>query len=139
MFASATEVLSSVKTSEEFAEIKPLTDVSLEVQGNALKIKAVGTDPAILLPSFRGDQAIAEIVIESPADTTLQLFYRLPGIETFTEASSIRAPIKAGKNVIYISLPAWNRVLRLDPGQVPGDYLLESVQVKHVTLPAGIR
>lgn len=130
IFSSATDVLASIKTSEGFAEIRPLNDVSLETQGNALKIKASGTDPAILLPPFQAAQAVAEITIQSPADTTLQLFYRLPRMDTYSEGSSTTAPIKRGRNVIYIQLPAWTGVLRLDPGQVPGNYLLESVQVK---------
>lgn len=130
IFSSATQVLSSVNTSAGFAEIKPLNDVSLGAQGNALRIKAEGSDPAILLPSFQSDRAIAEINIESPADTTLQLFYRLSGMDAYSETCSVVAPIKTGKNVIYVQLPAWIGELRLDPGQVPGDYLLESVQVK---------
>lgn len=139
IFSSATQVLSSVNTSAGFAEIKPLNDVTLEAQGNALIIQAVGSDPAILLPSFQSDRAIAEINIESPADTTLQLFYRLSGMDAYSETSSITVPIKTGKNVVYLQLPAWKGVLRLDPGQVPGDYLLESVQVKRVTSPDRIR
>ena len=130
MFASATQVLSSIKTPAEFAEIKLVSDVSLGVQGNALKINAMGSDPAVLLPTPRGDHAIAEIVIESPADTTLQVFYRVAGMSAFAESSSVRVPVKTGKNIVYVQLPAWIGGLRLDPGQVPGDYLLESIQIR---------
>jgi hypothetical protein len=133
MFSSATGVLLSVKTSEQFAAIKPYNEASLTVQPNGLKIVAQGSDPAVLLPSFPSDEAIAEVIIDSPADTTFQLFYRLPGMANFSQSDSISVPIKAGKNTIYVHIPAATGVLRLDPGMLPGEYLLESFQVKRMT------
>jgi hypothetical protein len=131
-FAASTEILSSLKTPEQFAAVKPYAAVNLTPQSDGLRITATGNDPAILLPAFSGAEAIAEIIIDSPADSTFQLFYRLPGMTNFSETCSVRAPIKAGKNTVYVRLPAWIGALRLDPGQVQGEYLLESVQVKRV-------
>jgi hypothetical protein len=138
MFSAATGELSSVKTSEEFAKIRPYNHVSLSPQSDGLKITATGGDPAVLLPPFRGEQAIAEIVIDSPADTTLQLFYRFPGQASYNQVFSIKVPTKTGKNVIYAELPGPGRisVLRLDAGEVPGEYVLRSFQAKRV-LTAG--
>ena len=135
MFTVSTNVVLSVKTSEQFAVIKPYDQAVLTIQPNGLKITAQGSDPAVLLPSFPTEEAVAEVIMDSPADTTFQLFYRLPGEIRYSQSSSINVPIKAGKNTVYVELPASIGVLRLDPGQVSGDYLLESLQVRHVTSP----
>ena len=135
MFSAAIGELSSVKTSEEFAKVRPYKHVSLSPQSDGLKITATGGDPALLLPPFRGERVIAEIVIDSPADTTLQLFYRFPGQASYHPVLTIKVPTKTGKNVIYAELPGPGRtaVLRLDPGEVSGEYVLRSFQAKRVS------
>lgn len=138
MFSAATGELSSVKTSEEFAKIRPYKQVTLSPQSDGLKITATGGEPGVLLPPFRGERAIAEIVIDSPADTTLRLLYRFPGQASYNPIFSITVPIKMGKNTIYAELPGPGRiaVLRLNPGEVPGEYVLRSFQAKRVS-PSG--
>ena len=77
-----------------------------------------------------------EVVVESPATTEMQLFYLLPGQKSFTEPQSEKRPLRSGHNVVYFELPdpAWTGVLRLDPGMMPGVYLIRSIKAK--TAPA---
>jgi hypothetical protein len=134
MFSAATPVVSSAKTPEEFAKIKPGGDTILSPQPNGLKIIGTGRRPTVLLPGFRSGRAILEFVIHTPVDTTLQVLYRLPGQKKFTNAQSFKQRMTAGKNVIYAELPALvpNGALRFHPGAVAGEYLLESFEAKAV-------
>jgi len=132
MFTAAGAALSSLKTPEELAQIKPWRNVTLNPQPTGLKVTATNGDPAVLLPAFRGQSAILELIIHSPADTTLQLFYKLPGQKSYGP-QSLTQKIKSGRNVVYAELPnltASVGPLRLDPGMVPGEYLIESFQAK---------
>lgn len=134
MFTAAGTVLLSLKTPEELERIQPFRDVTLSRQLNGLKITSTGPDPSVLIPDFSNKNPIVKIVIESPAITTLQLFYRLPRQRGYKEAQSLIQQIAAGRNVVYAELPdpAWTGRLRLDPGDVRGDYILESIEVKAV-------
>lgn len=137
IFTAAGAAVSSLRTPEELARIKPWRNVTLNPQPNGLKITALTRDPAVLLPEFRGQPVIFELVIHSPADTALQLFYKLPG-QTSYGPQNIKQKVKAGRNVVYAELPdlaASIGPLRLDPGAVPGEYLIESFEAK--TVPAG--
>ena len=135
MFSAAGPVISSVKTSAELARVKPGNNVTLSPQSNGLKITATSHRPWVFLPGFRSGRAVLELVLHSPADTTLQLFYRLPGQRSFRETQPLKQKTKAGRNVIYVELPALasNITLRLDPGSVAGEYLLESFEAKAVS------
>jgi hypothetical protein len=136
MFAAADALILWAKTPEELARIKPWRNVTLSPQPNGLKISALSRDPAVLLPEFRGRRAIIKIVIHSPANTALQLYYKLPGQKSYG-LQSIEQKIKVGRNVVYAELLDMTTLigpLRLDPGKLPGDYLLESFEAKAVSL-----
>ena len=133
IFTAAGTVLLSLKTPEELAQIKPRKAVGVSSQPNGLKITVAGPDRSVILPEFRGEGVILKFAIDSQVDTTLVLFYLLPGQKTYTSAQRLKQRITAGKNVIYVELaPGWTGRLRLDPGAVAGEYLLESVEAKAV-------
>lgn len=132
LFKSAGAASLSIGDQEGFARIKPIGNVTLTPQPEMLKIEASDRDPAVRLPGFAGGHAIVELKMESPADTTVQLFYLLPGQKSYSQTHSQELHVKAGKNVVYFELsdPSWIGALRLDPGMVPGEYLLESIKAK---------
>jgi hypothetical protein len=134
MFSAASPVLSSARTPEEFARIKPARDTILSPQPNGLKITGMGRRPTVVLPGFRSGRAIVEFVIHTPIDTTLQVFYRVPGQKKFNKAQRVSQRMTAGRNVIYAELPALvpKNALRLHPGVVAGEYLLESFEARAV-------
>ncbi len=138
MFATADALILWAKTPEELARIKPWRNVTLSQQPSGLNISALSRDPAVLLPEFRGRRAIIKIVIHSPANTALQLYYKLPGQKSYG-LQGVAQKIKLGRNVVYAELPDMTTLigpLRLDPGKLPGDYLLESFEAKALP-PAG--
>jgi hypothetical protein len=134
IFNAAGTVLLSLKTPEELARIKPRKAVSVSSQPNGLKITVAGPDRSVFLPEFRGEGVILKFAIDSQVDTTLVLFYLLPGQKTYTSAQNLKQRVTAGKNVIYVELaPGWTGRLRLDPGIESGEYVLESVEAKAVS------
>lgn len=102
-------------------------------EGHALN--AHGNDPFLDFSAdsqSEGKQLIAEIIVTSPDDTTLQLFYSLPNQQHFEPAKIISFPIQKGKNRLLTRLPhgSSGTRLRMDPGQIPGRYILHSLLVK---------
>lgn len=96
---------------------------------------ADGNDPFLTLaaePGADGKQLITEIVLTSPEDTTLQLFYTMPGQQHFEPAKALSIPVVKGHNHLFARLPhgASSKKFRLDPGRVPGRYTLHSLLVK---------
>ena len=132
MFMAAGESVLSIEDLEGFKQIKPVKNVQLTAESDALKIEATTDDPSVHLPEFAGGHQIVEVTVESPASTDMQLFYLLPGQKSFTQPQSEKRALKAGHNVVYFELPhpAWTGVLRLDPGMVSSLYLIKSVKAK---------
>ena len=137
MFKAGGEPVLSIVDEKGFKEIKPVGNVHLTVEADDLKIEATNNDPSVRLPKFSGGHNIMEVSVESPATTEMQLFYLLPGQKSFTQPQSEKRTLKAGYNIAYFELPdpSWTGVLRLDPGMVPGVYLIKSIKVK--ATPAG--
>ncbi len=104
---------------------------------SGLRIKATGGDPFIELPFFslpKDRYPIIKIDIMSPADTNLQLYYMTNASREYTETLSIRRFLRKGKNLLFVPVPSADLYgkLRLDPGEVPGDYYLNSIEVSAV-------
>ncbi len=64
----------------------------------------------------------------------MQIFYRTGNQDRFTEALSFRKGIGKGENIVYFQLPADEIVgpVRLDPGKVPGDYIIHSLEFRAI-------
>lgn len=137
MFKASDESVLSIVDEKGFKQVKPIGNVHLTAAADNLKIEATNNDPSVHLPKFSGGHDIVEVSVESPATTEMQLFYLLPGQKSFTQPQSEKRTLKAGHNIAYFELPdpSWTGVLRLDPGMVPGVYLINSIKVK--TAPAG--
>jgi hypothetical protein len=129
-FASSRNVLFDGAKADELTKLRPLR-AELIKQAQGLLIKASGSDPALLLPQVH-EAFIAKVGLMSPASTKMQLFYLPPDKTDYDEAHSLVQPLKPGKNVIYFELdqPDFTGTLRLDPGDVPGEYLLESLELR---------
>jgi hypothetical protein len=134
--ASTATTLFFAKSSEDLAKIKALGDVLLVVDPRGLMARALGTDPALLLPEFDlNGQPIVKIVIASPAATSLQIFYKTRDQLDYDPAHATIFPLQSGENTIYIEIPVRNATgaLRLDPGTVAGDYLLREIEARAIT------
>lgn len=137
LFEKATTAVLTIQHQEQFTKVKPLRNVRLVPTAKGLEIDATTSDPAVLLPEVSGDVVIA-VTLDSPAETTVQLFYLRPGERSYSESESQKLHLNQGKNVVYFELTDPSRIgaLRLDPGMAPGTYILESLVAK-VILPAG--
>ena len=134
-FEASTTSLFAARTAEVFSAFQALKDVKLDVVPEGLSVHATGTDPSLILPEFAIAQpAIIKVVIASPAETTLQIFHKVHGQTDYTEPQSRSQRIAAGENVIYIEHdePTTAGPMRLDPGNVPGDYLIKEIEVRAV-------
>ena len=137
-FDASPTLVFSAKTAE-FARIKGNEQVVLTPSENGLTIVSSGDDPQLILPPFaEGKQFILQVVIQSPVDTSAQLFFLLQGQSSYLEDKSYQVPLKSGKNVIYFRLDSPSLVdpLRFDPAAHPGNYIIESITAKAISSSA---
>lgn len=102
---------------------------------DGLMLNALGSDPFVGLshaPSSGNRRLLAEIIITAPENTQLQLFYTLPGQDFYTPAQALSFDLNKGHNRLLTRLPkdAGGTKIRLDPGQLPGKYILHSLLIK---------
>ena len=138
-FDASTETILDLKSASDLTKLKALRQVDLSTGANGLNVIASGDDPSLLLPPFcEGKQSILQVVIDTPVDTQIQLFYAFRDQPGFNEAQSQTLALKKGRNVVYFQLDQANLIdpLRLDPGASPGEYIIESVIARSMTKPA---
>jgi hypothetical protein len=137
LFDATSNTLFQAKSATEWAQIKPFNQVTLTPGKTGLTVKATGDDPILLLPPFAEDkQFILQIVIDSPAETGIQLYYRLRGMKDTDSPQSQTYPLIKGRNVVYfrIDRPGLLNPVRLDPGWAMGEYTIESI-IARTTAP----
>ena len=122
---------------ESLLRIEPLHDVRIEKQSNQVVLHSFGGDPIVLLPELtcrNAQSMVLRLEIKSPEKTEAQIFYRTRNQGQFTEALSFRKEIGKGENIVYFQLPADEIVgqVRLDPGKVPGDYIIRSLEFRAI-------
>jgi hypothetical protein len=138
-FDASTEIILDLKSPSDLTKLKALRQVNLSTAANGLNITASGDDPSLLLPPFcEGKQSILQVVVDTPVDTPIQLFYAFRDQPGFNEAQSQTLALKKGRNVVYFQLDQKNLIdpLRLDPGASPGEYIIESIVARSMTKPA---
>jgi len=140
-FNESTGILTLINSESGYQGVLPLNEVNIFSekidQARVLLLRAIGGDPSIQLPDFpfpKGKHVIMRVDIASSADTTLQIFFQTTKSRAYTEAKSIRRSINKGRNILYIPLSEADLYgnIRLDPGDVPGDYYLYSVEIRAV-------
>ncbi|CAN5674600.1 hypothetical protein BH20VER1_BH20VER1_19860 [soil metagenome] len=100
---------------------------------NGLAVTANDVDPQVILPRLNlpaGETAL-RVVIESPAETRLQLYYQTASAPDFDPSRIVTANLKKGANsvLLIINEPELNGVFRLDPGEVAGTYLISGLEL----------
>ncbi|MEW6261256.1 MAG: hypothetical protein AB1547_15280, partial [Thermodesulfobacteriota bacterium] len=110
-----------------FDRIVAYKDVEFSRHPDGLQITA-GNDPGVVLQvdTVKQQEALLKIVIDSPAETTFQLFFKYHPLDGYSEVNSMRFNIHSGANQLKIPLkPQWvGNPLRIDPGLVSGVYVL---------------
>lgn len=110
--------------------------VSAKATSSGLALACAGGDPQLYLPTPEiagGRTGILKIVLDSPHDTVLQLFFQSrDGRPWYNEEQSLKRSIRKGRNQVYLELTRGpiRPELRLDPGALPGGYLLRSLELR---------
>ena len=122
-------------TGEQLSQMKPLNDLEVAPAPDGLLLKATGVDPSLVLPEFAATGAtVMKVVIVSPKETALQIFYKAPGQKDYTEANSRSYQLREGSNTVFFehNEPGSTEPLRLDPGTAVGNYILNEIEVRTV-------
>jgi hypothetical protein len=139
-FEAATETVFEARTPAQLGAVKAAGQATIVPADNGVQVTATGDDPALQLPPFAaGKRFIMQVVIQSPADTGIQLFYKVAGDAEYIESRAPLYALTAGRNTVYWRVDGENGVdpLRLDPGYTPGTDVIESIVAK--ALPAAAR
>jgi hypothetical protein len=118
---------------------------SISETSDSLVLWATGNDPNIILPALKYPKDVSTVLkidITCPEDSGfLQVFYLTTKKKKYSESQEVKHKIRKGRNLIYIEIPETNLTgrLRLDPGRVPGEYLIHEIEVragtKHLIKP----
>jgi hypothetical protein len=119
----------------KFEGIVVFANADITTTADGLKIHALSDDPSLRLPLIDvppGTKLTLHAKIFSPAATTLQFFYTTVKSPQFDELHSIRKPIQKGDNDVTVEIiaPDFSGSIRLDPGELPGDYLVTLIEVQ---------
>ena len=113
-----------------------LNDATMTEEKDRLIIRANGPDAQLGFRVTTEGRRAVSLDITSPGDTLLELFYQVRNIyqdqnNPFSAKHVLTAALKSGRNqlLLLIDDPQFGGGLRLDPGQIPGDYSLHSLQV----------
>ena len=89
----------------------------------------------MILPAFAHDPQsplIVRVDLTSPADTVLELFYETSQASGYSGDRKVSQELHKGRNVVFLTLkePTLSGRLRLDPGMIPGEYVLHDLEVR---------
>jgi len=116
-----------------FDRIVAYKEVEFNNYSDGLHITA-GNDPGVVLQleAVRRQDALLRLVIDSPAETMLQLFFKYQPLDGYSEVNSMRFKIHPGTNELTIPLKhQWvGNPLRIDPGTVAGVYVLRQLELR---------
>ncbi len=119
------------------AGIESNSEVTLLPGPDGLVIQANGNDPSLILPAFTYDPKstlLIRVELTSPVETELDLFYQTAKEPGYSESKKLSYPLYKGRNVVLLKLTQADLAgkLRLDPGTVPGEYILHCVEIRAV-------
>jgi hypothetical protein len=120
----------ALSPTEGFGILSLKNQAASSEEKDRLLIHATGADPQLGFTVTAPGRYAIYLDLSSPAATLLELFYQVQS-QPFSAEHVLQAPLKAGRNQILLSIddPQFSGGIRLDPGQVAGDYSLYSLQV----------
>lgn len=138
-FAQSKDVLYRLDVARGAGELGARGDVVFENVttdgGPAIQIPLDSGEDLVLLPAFpfaeHGD-TLVHLELDSPASTTLEMWYRFAGDSEYKRRNSIRAQVKSGRNHIYLRLnqPGLEGALLVRPGGEFGKYVLRAFEAR---------
>ncbi|MBN2498498.1 MAG: hypothetical protein JXR96_28160 [Deltaproteobacteria bacterium] len=119
-------------SAENLDGMRPMNQVDIRSEEEALVVESLGRDPHFQLPEMplgECGQIVVQVDLDSPVDTFFQLFYLAPGERRYSEKSSVVKKIRAGRGRLSLRVPKAIGRLRLDPGREAGAYRIYSIEV----------
>jgi hypothetical protein len=103
------------------------------VKREGFEFTSTGKDPAFIFadyPTFKNTRAI-RIEITTPAATNFQFFFTSRAATQFVEKNSIVKLFPEGrsKSILYFSEANISGRLRIDPGDLPGKYIIHQFEI----------
>ena len=103
------------------------------VKREGFEFTSTGNDPAFIFadyPTFKNTRAI-RIEITTPAATNFQFFFTSRAATQFVEKNSIVKLFPEGrsKSILYFSEANISGRLRIDPGDLPGKYIIHQFEI----------
>ena|GEM_PF-918545 len=139
LFQSSVNIICVMNAESGYASITSTSQVEIlpppAGTTDALALLATGDDPGVKLPELSytlGTRLAMRIDITSPDDTTLQVYYMTSPDRQYSESKSIERFLYKGRNLLFITIPQEDLFgqLRLDPGKLPGDYIIHSIEIR---------
>jgi len=121
-----------------FCKVTQITEIIYQTCSQAIptdlfEFTSTGNDPAFIFadyPTFKNTRAI-RIEITTPAVTHFQFFFTSPEADHFVEKNSIVKLLPEGrsKSILYFSEAIISGKLRIDPGDLPGKYIIHHLEI----------
>lgn len=133
--AQSSRALLTLSRTNGFAGVVDVANTRISSSPQGLVVQALAPDPAIALPrmAVTGQTPLkVRIQFVSPGPTVLQLFYDTKAQPDYwDESHSVRKPTAKGENNITIEIPdpEFGGRIRLDPGDLEGEYLIMRIEV----------
>ncbi len=127
-------ILFDIKNNNVDKNFIEVHDAQLSRKNDEILIHSTGNDPFIIynfdLPQ-KDDVLFVHIIMTSPIDTVLQLFFATRDNEAFNEKNMITKKVKKGCNKFLFRLPYLEiqGKVRLDPGMAKGIFTLHSFSI----------
>lgn len=108
---------------------------NISLVDSSLHFRSTGNDPSFILPEMKLAEnkfAALKIDFSIPEQTFAQIFYLTDQSENFNGEQSVLLQAEKGRNVLIFYFPekgVKGNSIRFDPGLVPGDYVLHSIEV----------
>lgn len=122
-----------VITENDAALLTPANQVDITHEADYIRLKSTGNDPYFYLSPFNSQLqgAVMKIDIDAPGHSILQVFYVTDDRIDYAEERSVRVPTYRGRNTLLVELPPGvvGR-LRVDPGEMPGEYRLYRIELR---------
>lgn len=113
--------------------IIPGNEIDIEQDHDVIRLKATGYDPYFYLPPVESlpRKALMKIEMDAPGHSTLQVFHITTDAPDYMEEKSSRVSIYRGRNTVIVELPPnITGHLRIDPGEIPGEYRIYRIEIR---------
>jgi hypothetical protein len=140
---AATDTAASIPTGEGgivfttangFEAINAIQNATLARTKEGLTVHALNNDPALSLPAFKvapGSKFTVHIQIVAPGTSDLEVMYNTTSLPAFGGHNSVRKSTHQGDNDVTVEIPdpTFAGRIRIDPGELRGDYLIKLIEV----------